>query len=76
MAEYKINDNQAFAQVLSFMFKPSAAGAQQMRGIMDKAKKQSIASRRKRTMTGMAMSNGLAAMNGGDNVQTFGTKYG
>ena len=46
-----------------------------MRGIMEKNKK-TIADRRKRTMTGMAMSNGLATMNGGDNVQTFGTKYG
>lgn len=70
-----IRDDQAFAQALAFMFKPSAAGAQQMRGIMEKNKK-TIADRRKRTMTGMAMSNGLATMNGGNNVQTFGTKYG
>ncbi len=33
-----VRDDQAFAQALAFMFKPSAAGAQQMRGIMDKAK--------------------------------------
>ena len=49
-----VQDNQAFAQALAFMFKPSAAGAQQMRGIMEKNKK-TIADRRKRTMTGMAM---------------------
>ena len=70
-----VRDDQAFAQALAFMFKPSAAGAQQMRGIMEKYKK-TIADSRNRTMTGMAMSNGLATMNGGDNVQTFGTKYG
>jgi len=70
-----VRDDQAFAQALAFMFKPSAAGAQQMRGIIAKNKK-TIADRRKRTMTGMAMSNGLATMNGGNNVQTFGTKYG
>ena len=69
-----VRDDQAFAQALSFMFKPSAAGAQQMRGIIDKNKK-TISQRRKRTMTSMAMSNGLADMNGGNNVQTFGTKY-
>ena len=69
-----VQDEQAFAQALAFMFKPSAAGSQQMRGIMEKNKK-TIADRRKRTMTGMAMSNGLATMNGGNNVQTFGTKY-
>ena len=59
-----VRDDQAFAQALAFMFKPSAAGAQQMRGIMEKNKK-TIADRRKRTMTGMAMSNGLATINGG-----------
>lgn len=69
-----VRDDQAFAQALSFMFRPSAAGAQQMRGIIDKNKK-TISQRRKRTMTSMAMSNGLADMNGGNNVQTFGTKY-
>ena len=69
-----VRDDQAFAQALAFMFKPSAAGAQQMRGSMEKNKK-TIADRRKRTMTGMAMSNGLATMNGGNNVQTFATKY-
>ena len=69
-----VRDDQAFAQALSFMFKPSAAGAQQMRGIMEKNKK-TISQRRKRTMTSMAMSNGLADMNGGNGVQTFGTKY-
>ena len=70
-----VRDDQAFAQALSFMFRPTTAGAQQMKGIMDKQKKQSISNRRKRTMTNMAMSNGLVGMNGGDNVQTFGTKY-
>ena len=69
-----VRDDQAFAQALSFMFKPSAAGAQQMRGIMEKNKK-TISQRRKRTMTSMSMSNGLADMNGGNGVQTFGTKY-
>jgi len=66
-------DNQAFAQALSFMFRPSAAGAKQMKGIIDKQKKQTISQRRKRTMTGMSMSNGLS--NGGANVQTISTKY-
>jgi len=69
-----VRDDQAFAQALSFMFRPSAAGAQQMRGIMEKNKK-TISQRRKRTMTSMSMSNGLADMNGGNGVQTFGTKY-
>ena len=69
-----VRDDQAFAQALSFMFRPTAAGAQQMRGIINKNKK-TISQRRKRTMTSMAMSNGLADMNGGNNVQTFGTKY-
>ena len=36
-----VRDDQAFAQALAFMFKPSAAGAQQMRGIMEKIKNNS-----------------------------------
>ena len=66
-------DNEAFMQALSFMYRPSAAGAKQMKGIIDKQKKQTISQRRKRTMTGMSMSNGLG--NGGTNVQTIATKY-
>ena len=34
-----VRDDQAFAQALSFMFRPTTAGAQQMKGIMDKQKK-------------------------------------